>query len=224
MTKFIKYFSIMICVFVLVGCGNEENEKNKELPTDIANNIELDTKGSSAVCTAEYDYSDTDGFVTGSKMVIYADENGIVTKIVTQEKVFSYDESILETLKEGIERNYSASSQYGGYQYEVVIDGNELTSNATLDYTKMDLKSMANDIEDLKVGMELQGTVRNVASFGAFIDIGLHDDGLVHISKMSKSFVKNPNDIVHVGDIVTCYVADIDLTKQKVQLSLIKNS
>lgn len=86
------------------------------------------------------------------------------------------------------------------------------------------LKSDVLHIEDLKVGMELQGTVRNVASFGAFIDIGLHDDGLVHISKMSKSFVKNPNDIVHVGDIVTCYVSDIDLTKQKVQLSLIKNA
>lgn len=86
------------------------------------------------------------------------------------------------------------------------------------------LKSDILHIEDLKVGMELQGTVRNVASFGAFIDIGLHDDGLVHISKMSKQFVKNPNDIVHVGDIVTCYVADIDLVKQKVQLSLIKNA
>ena len=71
--------------------------------------------------------------------------------------------------------------------------------------------------------MELQGTVRNVASFGAFVDIGLHDDGLVHISKMSNSFVKNPNDIVNVGDIVTVYVSDIDLVKQKVQLSLIKN-
>ncbi|MGN1338299.1 MAG: Tex-like N-terminal domain-containing protein [Candidatus Coprovivens sp.] len=85
------------------------------------------------------------------------------------------------------------------------------------------LKSDILHIEDLKEGMELQGTVRNVASFGAFVDIGLHDDGLIHISKMSKSFVKNPNDIVHVGDIVTCYVDSIDLTKQKVQLSLIKN-
>ena len=84
------------------------------------------------------------------------------------------------------------------------------------------LKSDILKIEDLKVGMELQGTIRNVASFGAFVDIGLHDDGLIHISKMSKSFVKNPNDIVHVGDIVTCYVTDIDLAKQKVQLSLIK--
>ena len=86
------------------------------------------------------------------------------------------------------------------------------------------LKSDVLHIEDLKVGMELQGTVRNVASFGAFVDIGLHDDGLIHISKMSKSFVKNPNDIVHVGDIITCYVDTIDFEKQKVQLTLIKNS
>ncbi len=84
------------------------------------------------------------------------------------------------------------------------------------------LKSDVLHIEDLKVGMELQGTVRNVASFGAFVDIGLHGDGLVHISKMSNSFVKNPNDIVNVGDIVTVYVSDIDLVKEKVQLSLIK--
>lgn len=85
-----------------------------------------------------------------------------------------------------------------------------------------ELKSDILHIEDLKLGDELTGTVRNVASFGAFIDIGLHDDGLVHISKMSNSFVKNPTDIVNVGDIVKCYVVGIDLEKQKVQLSLIK--
>ncbi len=84
------------------------------------------------------------------------------------------------------------------------------------------LKSDVLTIQDLKEGMELKGTVRNVTSFGAFIDIGLHDDGLVHISKMSKSFVKNPNDILSVGEIVTCYVCGIDLEKEKVQLSLIK--
>lgn len=86
------------------------------------------------------------------------------------------------------------------------------------------LKSDILHIEDLRIGMCLEGTVRNVASFGAFVDIGLHDDGLVHISKMSKSFVKNPNDIVNVGDIVKCYVDGIDLEKQKVQLSLIDNT
>ncbi len=84
------------------------------------------------------------------------------------------------------------------------------------------LKSDILTIDDLKVGMELQGTVRNVLSFGAFIDIGLHNDGLVHISKMSKDFVKNPMDIVKVGDIVTCYVDSIDKDKEKVSLSLIR--
>lgn len=86
------------------------------------------------------------------------------------------------------------------------------------------LKSDILHLEDLKVGMQLQGTVRNVASFGAFVDIGLHDDGLIHISKMSNDFVSNPLDIVNVGDIVTCYVDKIDLDKQKVNLSLIKEN
>ena len=85
------------------------------------------------------------------------------------------------------------------------------------------LKSDVLTIKDLKVGMELKGTVRNVTSFGAFVDIGLHDDGLIHISKMSKSFVKNPSDTLSVGDIVTVYVCDIDLEKEKVQLSLFKD-
>lgn len=84
------------------------------------------------------------------------------------------------------------------------------------------LKSDVLTIDDLAVGMELQGTVRNVASFGAFIDIGLHNDGLVHISKMSKEFVSNPSDIVSVGDIVTCYVIGVDKEKEKVSLSFLK--
>ncbi len=84
------------------------------------------------------------------------------------------------------------------------------------------LKSDVLTLKDLKIGMELTGTVRNVTSFGAFIDIGLHDDGLVHISKMSKSFVKNPSDILSVGDIVKVYVSEINLEKEKVGLSLIK--
>ena len=83
------------------------------------------------------------------------------------------------------------------------------------------LKSDILELKDLKVGMELQGTVRNVTSFGAFVDIGLHDDGLIHISKMAKTFVKDPKEVVNVGDIVTVYVCDVDKDKQKVALSLI---
>ena len=89
------------------------------------------------------------------------------------------------------------------------------------DFDKPILKSDILRIEDLKVGMELSGTVRNVVDFGAFIDIGLHDDGLVHISKMTDKYIKHPSEIVSVGDIVTCYVDNVSLEKGKVSLSLI---
>ena len=89
------------------------------------------------------------------------------------------------------------------------------------DFEKPLLKSNILKLEDLKVGMELQGTVRNVVDFGAFIDIGLHEDGLVHISKMTDKYIKHPMEVVSVGDIVTCYVDSISLDKGKVSLSLI---
>lgn len=84
------------------------------------------------------------------------------------------------------------------------------------------LKSDILDIKDLSIGMKLQGTVRNVVDFGAFIDIGLHNDGLAHISKLTTKYIKHPSEVVSVGDIVDCYVDDISLEKGKVSLSLIK--
>ena len=84
------------------------------------------------------------------------------------------------------------------------------------------LKSDILSIDDLKLGMKLQGTVRNVIDFGAFIDIGLHNDGLVHISKISNDYIKHPSDVLSVGDIVDCYVIDINKDKEKVSLSLIE--
>ena len=83
------------------------------------------------------------------------------------------------------------------------------------------LKSDVLDIKDLKRGMKLQGTVRNVIDFGAFIDIGLHNDGLAHISKLTKKYIKHPSEILSVGDIVDCYVDEINIEKEKVNLSLI---
>lgn len=83
------------------------------------------------------------------------------------------------------------------------------------------LKSDILDIKDLTVGMKLQGTVRNVVDFGAFIDIGLHNDGLAHISKLTTKYIKHPSEVVSVGDIVDCYVDDISLEKGKVSLSLL---
>ena len=89
------------------------------------------------------------------------------------------------------------------------------------EYPQPILKSNILDIKDLHIGDKLQGTVRNVVDFGLFIDIGLHDDGLAHISKLSTNYVKHPSDLFSVGDIVDCYVDDISLEKNKVSLSLI---
>ncbi len=89
------------------------------------------------------------------------------------------------------------------------------------DMPKPILKSDILELKDLKPGMKLQGTVRNVTPFGAFIDIGLHNDGLAHISKLTTKFIKHPSEVVSVGDIVDCFVDDILIEKEKVSLSLI---
>ena len=77
------------------------------------------------------------------------------------------------------------------------------------------------DISDLEIGQKLEGTIRNVVDFGAFVDIGLHDDGLIHISQMSKSFVKHPSQVVSVGDVVTVWVSKINKERGKINLSLV---
>ena len=89
------------------------------------------------------------------------------------------------------------------------------------DYEMPLLKSDILTIDNLTPGMKLEGTVRNVVDFGAFIDIGLHGDGLVHISKITNKYIKHPSEVLSVGQIVTCYVLDINKEKEKVSLSLI---
>ncbi|WHY86660.1 Tex family protein [Neobacillus novalis] len=86
------------------------------------------------------------------------------------------------------------------------------------------LKKDVLKLEDLKAGMELQGTVRNVVDFGAFVDIGVKQDGLVHISKLSNRFVKHPLDIVSVGDVVTVWVDSVDMKKGRVALTMLSPS
>jgi len=77
------------------------------------------------------------------------------------------------------------------------------------------------ELKDLSVGQKLEGTVRNVVDFGAFVDIGVHEDGLIHISEMSKSFVNHPSQVVSVGDLVTVWVSKVDLEHEKLNLSLV---
>ena len=115
-------------------------------------------------------------------------------------------------------------------KYNISIDKWETIKNNLVngvidprdDIKQMTLRSDVLTIDDLELGMSLEGTVRNVTAFGAFVDIGLHDDGLVHISKMSKSFIKHPSEILKVGDIITVYVIGIDKDKGRVNLSLIE--
>ena len=82
------------------------------------------------------------------------------------------------------------------------------------------LKSDVLKIEDLSIGMELMGTVRNVVDFGAFVDIGIKNDGLVHISQISDKYVRNPMEEISVGDVVKVKVIGIDMDKKKVSLSM----
>lgn len=85
------------------------------------------------------------------------------------------------------------------------------------------LKSDILEIGDLKIGDKVQGTVRNVVDFGVFIDIGLHNDGLAHISRLTNRFIKHPSEVLSVGDIVDCYITDLDIKREKVGLSLLSD-
>ncbi len=88
-------------------------------------------------------------------------------------------------------------------------------------FDKPVLRSDVLHLEDLKPGMELQGTVRNVVDFGAFVDCGVKEDGLVHLSRMSKKFIKHPLDVVSVGDIVKVWVVSVNLLKGRVELTML---
>ena len=84
------------------------------------------------------------------------------------------------------------------------------------------LRTDVMDMKDLKPGMELKGTVRNVIDFGAFIDIGVHQDGLVHVSQITNRYIKHPSDVLKVGQIVTVWVLDINIEKKRISLTMKK--
>ena len=132
-------------------------------------------------------------------------------------------EELIEKLDNINIDNYVSKLNTDKYTLEDVIKSLKKPNLDPRDeYPQPILKSDILDIKDLTVGMKLQGTVRNVVDFGLFIDIGLHEDGLAHISKLSNSYIKHPSDLFSVGDIVDCYVDDISLEKNKVSLSLLE--
>lgn len=102
----------------------------------------------------------------------------------------------------------------------MVAPGRDMRDDMPAPLLRTDVLSM----EDLKEGMELEGTVRNVVDFGAFVDIGVKQDGLVHISKLSDRFIKHPKDVVSVGDIVKVWIDSVDMKKGRIALSMLTNS
>lgn len=89
------------------------------------------------------------------------------------------------------------------------------------DFAAPTLRQDVLDISDLVIGQQLEGTVRNVVDFGAFVDVGLHNDGLIHISQMSRTFIKHPRQVLSLGDVVTVWVSKIDVEREKLNLSLV---
>lgn len=168
----------------------------------------------------------TEGTNPLDKTNIHPEDYELVTNII---KDINFDLSLIGK-EEGKEILNNIDDKIITEKYNISLDKLNMIKdnliNGIIDprneIKKVKLKSDILTIDDLKEGMELEGTVRNVLPFGAFIDIGLHDDALVHISKMSKDFVSHPSEILKVGDIITVYVSDIDKEKQRVGLSLIK--
>lgn len=105
--------------------------------------------------------------------------------------------------------------------YDIVGELHKPGRDPREDLPPITLRSAALDIEDLAVGTELEGTVRNVVDFGAFVDIGVHQDGLVHISRMSERYVNHPSEIVRVGDLIRVWVIEVDAEKKRIGLSLL---
>ena len=125
-----------------------------------------------------------------------------------------------EKLK-GIPRDFYKEIDIDNYTFEDILSSLEKPNRDPRDnLEKPILRSDILTIDNLKIHDKLQGVVRNVIDFGAFVDIGLHNDGLVHISKISKNYIKHPSEVLSVGDIVDVYVIDINKEKEKVSLSL----
>ncbi len=119
--------------------------------------------------------------------------------------------------------NFTNNYNIDDYTFEDIISSFKKPKRDPRDnFDKPILKSNILKLEDLKVGEELEGTIRNVIDFGAFVDIGLKNDGLVHISKITKEYIKHPSEILSIGQIITCYVEKIDLEKKKVSLTMLK--
>ncbi|WEG74304.1 Tex family protein [Vagococcus intermedius] len=156
---------------------------------------------------------------------IHPESYGIAKELLSRAGVVSQELGTKEAKEKLLTLKTSRLSEELGIGMETLTDiieglgqpGRDLRDEMAAPLLRQDVLSM----DDLKAGMELQGTVRNVVDFGAFVDIGVKQDGMVHISKLSRKFVKHPTDIVAVGDVVTVWVDEVDLKKGRVALTML---
>lgn len=140
-----------------------------------------------------------------SKSEIGSEELGMRFKLINEENVLKETELGIETYKDIVKA--------------LVAPGRDMRDDMPAPLLRTDVLTM----EDLKEGMELEGTVRNVVDFGAFVDIGVKQDGLVHISKLSNKYIKHPSAVVAVGDIVKVWIDSVDLKKGRIALTMLEN-
>lgn len=159
------------------------------------------------------------------KTNIHPEDYDVVNKILNDKKI---DINLLGTQEIGNNLDKISDDEIIS-KYDISESKWELIKNNLVsgvidprDAKNVSLRSDVLTIDDLELNMELVGTVRNVTSFGAFVDIGLHSDGLIHISKMSKNYITHPSEVLKVGDVVTTYVVGIDKEKERVNLSLLE--
>ncbi|EME3494596.1 RNA-binding transcriptional accessory protein [Enterococcus faecium] len=158
---------------------------------------------------------------TGIHPESYSIAKEILTSVQLSEKELGTEEAVEKLTRLSVEK-LAESLSVGEETLTDILAG--LTQPGRDMRVEMPAPLLRTDVlsmEDLKPGMELTGTVRNVIDFGAFVDIGVKQDGLVHISKLSKKFVKHPTDVVSVGDIVTVWIEQVDTKKGRISLTML---
>ncbi|HAP9558835.1 TPA: RNA-binding transcriptional accessory protein [Enterococcus faecium] len=158
---------------------------------------------------------------TGIHPESYSIEKEILTSVQLSEKELGTEEAVEKLTRLSVEKLAESLSVGEETLADILAGltqpGRDMRDEMPAPLLRTDVLSM----EDLKPGMELTGTVRNVIDFGAFVDIGVKQDGLVHISKLSKKFVKHPTDVVSVGDIVTVWIEQVDTKKGRISLTML---
>lgn len=158
---------------------------------------------------------------TGIHPESYSIAKEILTSVQLSEKELGTEEAVEKLTRLSVEKLAESLSVGEETLADILAGltqpGRDMRDEMSAPLLRTDVLSM----EDLKPGMELTGTVRNVIDFGAFVDIGVKQDGLVHISKLSKKFVKHPTDVVSVGDIVTVWIEQVDTKKGRISLTML---